>query len=325
MPRPDLDLARRLASVILIGLLVAAGCVFAGRWQWGRFVTRSEAARVVERNYDAPPAPLAELLPGPRPAVTDAVLWRPAMVTGHYEPARTVLLRNRPVLGQSGFHVLVPFVVDGQPGDVGPALPAVLIVDRGWVATNDAGGSPDSVPPPPAGTVRLVVRLRAEEPPMAGPAPPGQTYRIARADLLSGWIAATSAGIAVWPSAEIYAAYGILASEEPAPAAQLVAIPAPDTSTGPHLSYAFQWWVFATGALIGTTLLVRRDVLDREPGRPAAAAESGRAPAAPTAPEPIGGAARTPAATTARRSRRPSAEEEEDALVEAQLDGTPRP
>lgn len=318
MPRPDLDLARRLASVILIGLLVAAGCVLAGRWQWGRFVTRSEAARVVEQNFDAPATPLEELLPGPGPAVTDAVLWHPALVTGHYEPTRTVLLRNRPVLGQAGFQVLVPFVVDGRPHDVGPAMPTVLIVDRGWVATNDAGGSPESVPPPPAGTVRLVVRLRAEEPPMLGPAPSGQTYRISRADLLAGWGAARSAATAVWPSTEIYAAYGILASEEPAPTVPLVAIPAPDTSTGPHLSYAFQWWVFAIGAVVGTALLARRDVLDRELGAPSAAGRAGRAPAGTGL---IGGSARTPAATSSRRSRRPSAEEEEDALVEAQLDG----
>ena len=317
MPRPDLGLARRLASVLLIGLVVAAGCVLAGRWQWGRFVTRSDAARVVERNYDAPAVPLATLLPTTESAATDAVLWHPATVTGHYETARTVLLRNRPVLGQAGFQVLVPFVVDGPAEKPDPATPLVLIVDRGWVATDSAGGSPASVPPPPPGAVRVVVRLRAEEPSLVGTAPYGQTYRIARSDLLAGWGSAGPAAAAAWTSAEIYAAYGILASEDPAPTTPLVPIPAPDTSTGPHLSYAFQWWVFATGALIGAGLLARREVLDARLPRPATADGAGPSPRPPA---PTGGTEGTPARATPRRSRRPSAEEEEDALVEAQLD-----
>ena len=316
MPRPDLDLARRLASVALIGLLVAAGCVLAGRWQWGRYLTRSEAARVVEANYDATAVPLADLLPGAGSTVTDEVLWRPAIVTGHYEPARTALLRNRPVLGQAGFQVLVPFVLDAGAIDAGSGSPTVLIVDRGWVATNDAGGSPSSVPTPPAGTVRLVVRLRAEEPSVVGAAPSGQTYRISRADVRSAWGSARPTTGAVWSSDELYPAYGILASEDPAPSTPLGAIPAPDTSTGPHLSYAFQWWVFAIGALIGTGVLVHRDILDTRPGPLAAA---GEVDGASGPPAPRDGARRTPAARTRRRPRRPSAEDEEDALVEAQL------
>src|SRR5690625_4421712 len=29
---------------------------------------------------------------------------------------------------------------------------------------------------------------------------------------------------------------------------------------GPHLSYAFQWWVFAAGALVGLVVLARREI-----------------------------------------------------------------
>jgi cytochrome oxidase assembly protein ShyY1 len=307
VPLPDPGLARRLASVVLVGLLVSAGCVLAGRWQWGRFVTRSDAARVVERNYDAPAVALDTLLPRTGSAVTDSVLWHPVTVTGHYEPARTVLLRNRPVLGLAAFQVLVPFVVDGAAEDVGTATPLVVIVDRGWVATDSAGGSPAGIPPPPAGAVRIVVRLRAEEPSMVGAAPAGQTYRISRADLLSSWGSAGPPVAVPWTSDELYAAYGILASEDPAPTTPLVLIPAPDTSTGPHLSYAFQWWVFATGALVGAGLLARREILDLRPPHPAPADETGSAARPPV---PAGAAGATPAALTSRRSRRPTAEEE---------------
>jgi cytochrome oxidase assembly protein ShyY1 len=42
------------------------------------------------------------------------------------------------------------------------------------------------------------------------------------------------------------------ARERPIPA------PLPDTSEGPHLSYAIQWFTFAAIALVGYGLLVRR-------------------------------------------------------------------
>ncbi len=67
----------------------------------------------------------------------------------------------------------------------------------------------------------------------------------------------------------------------------------PSTDLGPHLSYAFQWWVFAAGALVGAVILLRRD----EP-----APDCGRRPPPPR-PAP---------------RRRGRAEEEEDALLDAQ-------
>ena len=61
-------------------------------------------------------------------------------VTGHYDRAHQLLVRNRPFEGANGYYVLVPLV----PAD-GPAL----LVDRGWVS---AGESATDVPRVPAGT-----------------------------------------------------------------------------------------------------------------------------------------------------------------------------
>src|SRR5450756_1162373 len=59
--RPVSDL-RRTVGVLAVAVLVAAGCVQAGIWQWGRHQDRSLAASLLETNYDAAPVPLADLM-----------------------------------------------------------------------------------------------------------------------------------------------------------------------------------------------------------------------------------------------------------------------
>src|SRR5690606_30974315 len=100
----------------------------------------------IQAGYDAPVVPLAELLPGTTSPLGAPDEWRPVEVVGEYLPEHTVLLRNRPVQGQPGYHVLVPLLVTGAEE------PAVLVVDRGW-AGGDAAAA--EVPAPPAGQVTV--------------------------------------------------------------------------------------------------------------------------------------------------------------------------
>ena len=48
-------------------------------------------------------------------------------------------------------------------------------------------------------------------------------------------------------------AYGVLAAEDPAPAAAPTLLERPDGDLGPHLAYAVQWWL---GAVVVYVLLV---------------------------------------------------------------------
>src|SRR5699024_3730376 len=107
-------------------------------------------------------------------------------------------------------------------------------------------------------------------------------------------------------------AYGELVSEEPS-AERPAALPSPDTSLGPHLSYAFQWWVFALffpGALIyrtgGSSRTSPRRSTRRRPRRRRRRPPSRRSPRA--APQTIAPAARSAAGAGARtrRKRMPS-------------------
>lgn len=299
-PSPPDDAAderRRWATTVVVAVLVAAGCVAAGMWQWSRHAERAVAVAVVDRNYEAPVTDLEELVRPGEALPADAV-WRPAAVTGTYvgEP---VLLRNRPVAGSPAVHVLQPFVVE-----TGALAGTVLVVDRGWVPSGQA--EVVRAPRAPVGTVDLVVRLRQEERSSGRDAPPGQVQEIVVEDVRTA-----SGAPPQWADGAALALYGALVSEDGAPADDLGRLPAPQTTLGTNLSYAFQWWIFALGALAAPLVLRRKERRDAEE---AALAEQEAA----TDDGGPGGRPAPARAAGARRRRRPTAEEEEDALLDAQ-------
>ncbi|MCC2333022.1 SURF1 family cytochrome oxidase biogenesis protein [Cellulomonas wangsupingiae] len=243
---------RRAVGLVVVAVVVAVTCTFLGRWQWNRYVARDAAIAVVQANYAAAPVDLADVVADPDAPLPDADAWRSVQVRGRYLPDATVLLRNRPVGGAPAYHVLVPLVVqDAAPGDFGAPVAAgrVLVVDRGWVPMGEDGSAAVDVPPPPAGDVTVTVRLRQGEAATDRDAPPAQVQAIAPAQVLA----------AGGTTGEPYAAYGGLVAEQPAAGETLGALPAPSTDPGSHLSYAFQWWVFALGGLVAFSVAARRE------------------------------------------------------------------
>ncbi|RYV50543.1 SURF1 family cytochrome oxidase biogenesis protein [Pengzhenrongella frigida] len=287
--------ARRAAGLVLLAVVLAVTCGLLGRWQWNRHLARDAVIAVIEAGYGADPVPLADVLDSPGDALAGDEVWRPVTVVGHYDAGATALLRNRPINSQAGFHVLVPFVVT-DPAQAGSApleagdRPAVLVVDRGWIPTGESSERPDTLPAAPSGTVEITVRLRADEPPSARDAPDGEVQAISIDQVLA-------AGGRDPADVDAYAAYGALATEESAVPDDIGVLPKPSTDPGSHLSYAFQWWTFALGSLIGFSILARRELHEASAGDP-----TGR-----------------PARPTGRRGKGPSAEEIEDALIDSQL------
>lgn len=288
----------RVASVLAVALLVAAGCVVAGIWQWTRHEDRSAAVALVTANYDAVPAALPEVAgDGLQP---DEV-WRPVTVRGSY--VGTAVLRNRPVSGTPAAHALgVLEVADG------PWQGRLLVVDRGWFPAAQAGEGRAA----PGGTLEVTARLRAAEPPAERDAPAGQVQAIAVEQVLAA--AGVAGGDAV-PDA-----YGVVATEDGRAPDGVTPVPRPDADLGPHLSYAFQWWVFALGALVGAVVLLRREANEAAAGQAAASGRPAGADAAPT-----GQGRSTPATPGRPRRRRPTAEEEEDAILDAAEGGPAGP
>jgi cytochrome oxidase assembly protein ShyY1 len=281
--------ARRVAAVLGVAALVAAGCVVAGIWQWGRHEDRSAAAARVTANYDAAPVPVADVLTDGR-SLADDDAWRPVAVVGRYLDDGGVLLRGRPVDGQPAVHELALLeLIEG------PLAGSVLVVNRGWAALAPEAGVP-RLDPPPSGTVEVVARLRPLESPSGTSAPAGQVRAIAVGQVL----AASGAE----PAGPLLPAYGVVLSEDGRAPAGLQPLPRPEFRLGVNLSYAFQWWLFALGALVGGVVLLRGDAARAEAAR-TAGETAGPADDAERAPRPV-------------RRRRPTAEDEEDALIDAQ-------
>jgi cytochrome oxidase assembly protein ShyY1 len=282
--------AGRWAIYIALAVVFAIACAFLSNWQFTRNQERSGQLALVAENYDAPAVPLADVIPvGGELDPQDE--WRPVVLTGTYLADDEILARNRPHGGTSAFEVLVPFRLDDG---------RVLLVDRGWVAPGQDQPVPDAVPAPPSGEATVVVRLRPGEalPSSGRSAPEGQVPTI-NLGLIADTIPA-DAGDALEQSA-----YGVMVSEDPAPATAPSALEPPSDDPGPHLSYAIQWILFAVmgfvfiGYVIRTERRHRRE--DAEDAEIAADESADAAPPAPPAP----------------RRRRDRDAEDEDALLDA--------
>lgn len=279
MNRLRFVLNRRWAGYLAVAVLFAIGCVLLSRWQWARLDEVKAANALVSDNWDLAPVPLTEVLDD-RHSWDRLDTWTPVLLQGEYLDDEQLLVRNRPLDGQPGFEVLVPFRVDDG---------SIFIVDRGWVPTGNEQDSPDAVPAPPGGEVTVVARLRAGEPTLPGrSAPAGQ---VATVHLPS---VAEQLGEPIFENA-----YGILASESPTPTEERpIAMQRPPQDEGPHLSYALQWIAFGIMGFIGLGWAIRTEYRLRNPDDPRVQRAQARQ-------------------EQRRRRRGPTDAEQEDALLDA--------
>jgi cytochrome oxidase assembly protein ShyY1 len=279
---------------LLLAAIFAAGCVFLGRWQMDRRAeTLAEINRVVS-NYSSAPIPFSEARDQFR-NMDPQREWTQVELKGRYDTEGERVVRNRTLNAKPAYEFVVPFRLD--TGET-------VVIDRGWLPIgNKTPGRPDSVPAPPSGEVTAIVRLKPGEPQLQRGAPDGQ---LASLDL------PTYAGELGYPL--LTGAYGLLASETPPVPDMPAAFPMPDTDEGTHLSYSLQWFAFGILMFVGFGYAARQqarnaaidaqDALDAE--------EAGLEPMHSTAAAPR---RRTPAR---RKGGRPTAEEEEDAILDAQ-------
>tara|TARA_B100000408_G_scaffold86296_1_gene66003 strand:+ start:4850 stop:5704 length:855 start_codon:yes stop_codon:yes gene_type:complete len=248
MSRRTAPTAVRWSGYVAVAVLFAIACAFLSHWQFERNESRAAELELVDRNYDAVPVGLEDLVPeGSTLDPEDE--WHPVVMTGEYLPADQLLVRNRPHGGTAAFEVLVPFrLEDGR----------ILIVDRGWVPPGESSREPDAVAAPPEGTVEVTVRLR-----------PGEALTSSGESVDGGQIPTINlpliAAVVADGERVEQSAYGALVSEQPAPATTLGALDDPSADPGPHLSYAIQWILFAImgfvfiGYMIRTEIRARRD------------------------------------------------------------------
>jgi cytochrome oxidase assembly protein ShyY1 len=223
-------LSRRWLLFALAVALLAAGAWWLGQWQFDRLEDRRADNEVVRLNEAQPPAPVEDVLRPGRP-VREQDEWRVVSATGEYAVEDTVIVRYRTREGIAGVDVVVPLVTSSG---------ASLLVDRGWLRTENAGtADPDDVPDPPSGEVTVTGYVRAD----------GSGDSTAVTDRSTRAVSSERIGEAL--GLEVYGGFVELRSETPEPATALEPVELPELDDGPHFFYGLQWWFFGVLAVFG--------------------------------------------------------------------------
>jgi cytochrome oxidase assembly protein ShyY1 len=244
---------RWLLSHLLVVLLIVL-MVNLGFWQLRRMDEKQDRNALIEARMDEPVVAVEDLAgPGAGDAAVDEARFRRVEASGTYDPAATVVVRNRSQDGTAGAWLVTPLTL--ASGDqVG--------VIRGFVGLDDQGEAPQ--PAPPEGDV-TVTGLAMDPDRLGGTAGRDLDEFIGTDGVLPVLVQAQASDPAD-AGPDTAAAEGPSPASKPSPAAEaagLVAIPAPELSEGPHLSYAVQWFIFSTIALVGYPIILRRVVIRR--------------------------------------------------------------
>jgi cytochrome oxidase assembly protein ShyY1 len=221
--------SRRWILFAITVALLAALAWRLGEWQFHRLEARKATNAIIERNLAGGPSPVDQVLAKDRP-VDKQDQWRRVTATGTYDTADTVIVRYQTRDGAAGVDVVVPLVTaSGQ----------ALLVDRGWLASENRGADVSDVPPPPSGSVTVTgwVRMDAS----------GSSTTVTENSVRS--ISSVAIGAAI--GTPLYAGFVDLEAEAPAPATALTPTEMPELDNGPHFFYGLQWWFFALLALFG--------------------------------------------------------------------------
>lgn len=236
-------------GALLLAALFSVACYHLGWWQYHRHEAKAERNARLDAHYRADPVPVATVLtPAGLPLADE---WTRVAVTGEYVGG-PVYARNRINEGQAGLEVLWAL----RPDTGGPDV----VVDRGWVAPSRQGAS--TLPPvaaAPTGPVEVTGWVRRGEASREKSMPPDQVANLNVRE------AAAALG-----SPSVLPGYVLLQSERlpdgssperPQP------LGPPDRSLGPHLAYAYQWWMTTVLGFVLVWFGVRRELRAEDPVR----------------------------------------------------------
>ena len=235
---------KRWLRWIALAVIFAVACGFLANWQFNRRTQVVQVINRIDRNYTHTVSSLPELVPNPA-GFSLKREYRPVEIQGRYRLDLLTLVRNRAQDGNVGYEELMPFeLADGK----------LIVVSRGWIATSQNSGAPAAVPLPPATTPALIGRLIHVEHADGRTAPKGQVMSITPSVLAKNW------GVA---QDKIYQGAYLELADDGTRSKDLVLATRPDITEGNHLSYAFQWVLFALMAFIAIAINVRRDLNEK--------------------------------------------------------------
>lgn len=235
--------------------LLAVLFVRLGQWQFDRLEAREQRNAWTEANLAADPVPVEDVLSVGGSVAPDEA-WRRVVARGVYDESASIVVRYQTRDGAAGIDLVTPLVTPGG---------TAVLVDRGWVRTDNNASVPDDLPAPPPGPVRVVGFVRADATGRGIDVENGSTRAV------------SSARIGATVDYPVYGGFLDAEAETPAPADELVRAELPDLGEGPHFFYGLQWWFFGAFAVFGFGYLAWDE--RRRQNRPA--------PTTPAEPQPV--------------------------------------
>ncbi len=234
---------------LLTTLLVVAAMAVLGRlgvWQLDRLAQRRAFNARVLAQTDLPALILdANTMQEDLPVME----YRQVTVTGEYDFAHQVALRNQVWQDNYGVRLLTPLHIDGTD--------QAVLVDRGWISDQDfKAGDWSQFDEPGTVTVNGVIRAPQSRPDfgrISDPTPvPGGPFQKA-------W---NLANVTQMAKQVPYPLLGIYIQQAPDPswtALPYRSLPVLDLTEGPHQSYAIQWFSFAAVLGLGYPIFILRE------------------------------------------------------------------
>ncbi len=225
-------------SVVMVGL---------GDWQLHRYHLRHGINLRITAAKIAAPVPLTSTLSLDHPLPSDQE-WVRVTATGTYAQDKTVIARERTVNSTIGFEIVTPLVLaDGS----------AVMIDRGFVAGDDASNLLPKVPPVPSGVVSVTGRVHLTESEPDKPITLDGHLAVRR--ISPATVAGDLRLSAVYPD------YVLLDQQTPA-SPGFTSIPADTQPAWMNAGYTIQWWAFAALALLGFGWAARKEARERRDG-----------------------------------------------------------
>ena len=237
-------------SWVLLHVTVVAAIVLMinlGLWQYSRYGERIDFNKIVSARIDSQPKQLQSLLTelGTDGIEASDLEWLNVSVSGTYLDDQTLLAVNRSQEGISGVDPLTPLLIGGGSinSDSGDQ---VVLVNRGFITQATA------TPKAPAGTVQLIARVRVSESRRFGELSDPTTGKLS--EVINIDLPRLSQQIKKL-NTEIYLE---VLDSQPKDSPAIARIADPVLSTGSHLSYTAQWFIFSIFVAAGWVVVVRR-------------------------------------------------------------------
>lgn len=226
-----------ILHVVVVAVIVLM--INLGFWQLSRYHERTAFNKVVTQRIASPVVPITELLVDlhSKNETPTSLEWRTVQVVGEYLDDQTVVVVNRSQDGFSGKDPLTPILLENG---------TLVLINRGFLPLTT------QVTSAPSGRVEIIGRVRTS-----------QTRRHGRLSDPSSGVLREIINIDLdrlstqmpTPLAPIYVE---MFTSKPEDSILLSQIASPVLSSGSHLSYTVQWFMFSIFVVFGWVVVVRR-------------------------------------------------------------------